>query len=218
MRGPVLRRGVHCLLALAVALPLLIPAAARADRSPAKRERAGIEGAVRRSNAGPHIRVILSRDVRVSTADRRWATAVYSVHFQKSGVRNDDVESIFHRARGSRWNAALGTVPDAVLVDLGWADSHRFDKAARIVVFVLLGILALAIVVVLGRLGGGQSSGPDVTCRRCGGSRTVECTNCDGGGRVANYISPPETTMCGSCSGNGRRPCEVCHGTGKEPA
>jgi hypothetical protein len=236
MRRRVLCHGVHCLLAFAVALPFFIPAAARADRSPTKGERAAIERAVRRSNAGPHIKVILSRDVRVSTADRRWATAVYSVHFQRSGVRNDDVESIYHRARGPRWNPALGTVPDAVLVDLGWADSHRFDKAARIVVFVLMGILALAILVVLGRLGGGQSSptpggspppayepaswqpSQDETCRRCGGSGTVQCPRCGGGGKVENHNPPPEMVICDFCPGNGRRQCEVCHGTGRTPA
>lgn len=239
MRRRVLCRGVHCLLAFAVALPLFVPAAARADRSPTKGERTAIEEAVRRSNAGPHIRVILSRDVRVSTADHHWATAVYSVHFQKSGVRNDDVETIYHRAQGSQWNVALGSVPDAVLVDLGWADSHRFDKAARIVVFVLMGILALAILVVLGRLGGGQSSPipppapasslpppyepasrqsrQDETCRRCGGSGTVQCPVCGGSGRVENHSPPPETMTCGSCPGNGRRQCEVCHGSGKVP-
>lgn len=135
-------RSATCLLALAVALPLLIPAAARADRDPTKGERAAIERVVRRHTDGAHIRVIVS-NVRISTADSHWATAAYSVRFQKSGVRQD-VETLYRRAKGRGWNTSYTQVPAAVEADLGWGDPDTtLEKVVRIATYVVMGIAAL---------------------------------------------------------------------------
>jgi hypothetical protein len=220
-------RSGTCLLALAVALPPLIPAAARADRDPTKGERAAIERVVRRHNDGPHIRVTMS-NVRISTADSHWATAAYSVRFQKSGVRQD-VETLYRRAKGRGWNTSYTQVPAAVEADLGWGDPDTtLEKVVRIATYVVMGIAALAILVLLGWLfGGGEPSpgtgspppvstsayepGPqparEKQCPSCGGNRRFQCSICQG-----------QDSGCGYCSGRGWRQCENCHGTGQVPA
>lgn len=222
-----MRRSVTCLLVLAVALPLLIPGAARADRSPTKGERAAIERAVRRHNDGPHIRVLVA-DVRISTANPHWARAVYSVRFQNSGVRQD-VESLYRRAKGHGWNTSYTQVPAAVEADLGWGDPDTtLEKVVRNATYVVMGIAALAVLVLLGRLfGGGEPSpsggspppvststyepnpqpAPEKLCPRCGGNRRVQCSICHG-----------QDSGCGYCSGRSWRQCENCHGTGQVPA
>jgi hypothetical protein len=223
-KGIGLFRSILCLLVLAVVLPLLIPAAARADRGPTKGERAAIEKVVRRHNAGPYIRVIVS-DVRISTADPHWARAVYSVRFQKSGVRQD-VESIYRRANGRGWNASYNQVPAPVEADLGWGDSDRMEKVVRIATYVVMGIAALAILLVLGSLGGDQpspgarSARPPTSVYEPGPqpAREKPCPNCGGNGRFQCSICHAQNSACGYCSGRGWRQCENCHGTGQVPA
>jgi hypothetical protein len=229
-------RNLRCLLALAVAVPFLVPAAARADRAPTKGERAAIERVVRRSNAGPHVRITVS-DVRISTADPHWAKADYSVHFQKSGAQQD-VETIYHRANGRGWNTSYSQRPAAVEADLGWADSHLLETIVRTATFVVIGIIALLILSALAPSGGAQTargSGParrpspryeppeptgprEKTCSNCGGSRTTPCNRCHGMTKVPNPYPPPEMKYCLHCSGRGSRDCELCRGTGKVPA
>jgi len=106
-----------------VALPLLSPVAARADRGPTKSERAAIEQLVRRKNAGPHIRVTVA-DVGISTADPHRARAVYSVHFRDPPFSRRQRPQLIERDR-RQINDLRRAAGSALLV---------FDHAAREVV------------------------------------------------------------------------------------
>lgn len=234
VRGTRGATGALCLLAVAV--PFLSSATAQADRDPRKGERAAVERAVRHGNAESGVARVTVSDVRISTVDPHWARVVYSIYFPRSGVRQD-VESIYRRANGRGWNAPVKQIPAPVEDDLGWSDSDTVEEVARIATFVVMGIVALVILGVLARLGGGGSSpgpgpagpsppvgGPvqqpagEKTCPICWGSRSFPCQRCHGRCTEPNPHPPPADIMCGLCFGRGSRDCERCHGTGQVPA
>jgi len=58
---------------------------------------------------------------------------------------------------------------------------------------------------------GGRGSHQE-TCRKCDGSRRMDCTRCGGSGKLMGAWRIED---CRRCNTTGKEPCDECHGRGK---
>jgi hypothetical protein len=214
-----------------------LPAPARADRAPNRRERAGIERTARRHFGEPGSKVKVS-EIKVSIVNRSWAIAAVVIEYPTSG---DSFQVEFHRRHNGSWTVVYN-LPPAVEADLGLdRPAHAGGSGTGTGTYVILGVIALLVIVgistLLGKLGasggggGGQQGAPqgpaprrypqpppgaaEKDCPNCGGTGKKPCPRCWGRKMVPNPSPPPNEVICPTCGARGELTDAVCNGTGK---
>lgn len=232
-------------LGLALCVWLLVAAPAQAERDPSPSETVAIEKAARHAQSYRQYPIeVTASDIEISTVGR-WATAAVVVRAPQNSMVLQEIQETYYRApRG--WigseNAHFPSrvMPAKVERDLGFSPqgSSDFDHWVKIVVWVVMGLGALAVLAGIGWVlslfdgGGGTSIGapapslprpvsyePSPPRRKgrvpCPGGCQAGRTACPGCGWV-RVVKDDLTSVYGTCEVCGGQlfTCPTCNGAG----